>query len=123
MACKTWAAYESGQSGDNNLQNNQDLQIVDGIEGLRQCLLMKLRLWKGEWPLAKNNGVPYVQEIFARYSNADLASTIITSIIRSEPEVTGVHDIRVTSDPATRKVNYSCVVETIFGETDLQLSA
>ena len=117
---KTLSGFRNGMSGDNNLQasgNAQNVAVVTGLEGLRQSILMKLRMWQGEWDLARQDGVPYLQEIFARTS--DVRTTIITSIIRSDPEVTGVHNIQTDLDRETRKGTYSCTVSSIHGEFNL----
>ena len=43
-----------------------DLMLVDGAEQVRQQLLIKLKLWRGEWFLDTEFGTPYLQQILGK---------------------------------------------------------
>lgn len=98
-----------------------DIATISGLDSLRQKVLRKLRLWQGEFFLDITAGVPYRQQIFQRPVDAGIASTIITSQISSEPDVTEVRDISVDLDRNTRMFSYSATVASTYGEFEVSV--
>ena len=121
---RTFSVFPAQLSPQGDLRTTPNLQIeiVEGLEALRQRTIMRLRFWQGEWPIAIDEGVPYIQEIFSRPVNSNIAATIITSIIRSDNEVTGIFQILTSFDPITRSFTYSCRVSSIFGDFPIDLT-
>ena len=110
----------SVDQGDLELHRN-DLVIIDGLESLRQRVVQRLGLIQGEWFLATDQGIPYIQEIYQRPFDLGLVSTILTAAIRSVERVTGVSDVRVTINPDTRQFSYSATVSSTEGETEVSI--
>lgn len=98
-----------------------DLSILSDLDALVQKITRKLKLWKGEYFLDTSAGIPYKEQIFDRPIDAGIASTIITSQITDETEVTEVTNITIDLDPSTRKFSYSATVKTIYGETEVSI--
>ena len=83
---------------DNNgmleLSNNHQLQLIEGEEELMQALACRLRVFKGEWFLDTDLGLPYFQVFFGKKAT----STMIYNAIRKEAlKVPGIHDLVNTS--------------------------
>ena len=67
-----------------------DLALVDGAEQVRQQLLIKLKLWKGEWFLDTEFGTPYMSEILGKQLTL---SGAVQALRKSILEVDGVNSI------------------------------
>ena len=110
----------SVDQGDLELHRN-DLVIIDGLESLRQRVVQRLGLIQGEWFLATDQGIPYIQEIYQRPFNLGLSTTILADAIRSVEGVTDVSDIRSTVDPDTRRLSFRATVGGAEGETEVAI--
>lgn len=92
-----------------------DLYFVDQAEQVRQQLLIKLKLWNGEWFLDTEFGTPYSQQILGKQLTLSGAlAAIKTSIF----EVDGVRSMTSFSydfSNATRKLAVNFVVDTVYG--------
>ena len=121
---KVFSGFMTDMSDDQDVMQDGDhnVAIVDGIEGLRQKILMKLRFWRGEWPLAVQDGIPYYERIFGRTQNASIGASVITSAIRDEEEVRDVINIESSIDPATRHMTYSADVVSIHGQIPISVT-
>ena len=104
------------------LDQQGNLQVVDGLEDVRQRVIAGLQFFLAEWFLSTDLGVPYFQSIFTRPVTAALASTVIAAQIRSKPGVTGVGNIQATIDPNTRVFSMSVAIHTPFGSTVIGMS-
>lgn len=67
-----------------------DLSLIDGAEQVRQQLLIKLKLWKGEWFLDQEFGTPYLQSILGKQLTL---SGAVAALRKSILEVDGVRQI------------------------------
>jgi len=67
-----------------------DLLIIDGAEQVKQQLLIKLKLWTGEWFLDTEFGTPYLQDILGKQLTL---SGAVAAIRKSILEVSGVRSI------------------------------
>ena len=96
-----------------------DGNLATGIESLRQRIEQHLRWRLGSWFLRRDRGVPY--ELLVGHGGPEGAAAVITTAIRNEgaSEVSGIENIIVTHDSPTRILNYSCVVQTIYGSMSL----
>lgn len=92
-----------------------DLALVDQAEQVRQQLLIKLKLWTGEWFLDTEFGTPYLQQILGKQLTL---SGSLTAIRKSILEVSGVRQILAfdyTFSNSTRKLTVDFTVDTPFG--------
>lgn len=92
-----------------------DLKLIDGAERVRQQLLIKLKLWRGEWFLDTEFGTPYLQEILGKQLTL---SGALAALRKSILEVSGVRKITefsYTYNNSIRKLTLTFAVDTPFG--------
>lgn len=104
------------------LSASQDIdgRIADGLEGLVQRVTQRLRFWVGTWFLNRNQGVHYRMDIFGQRQFLGIAQQAITDQILSfTGEVTGVDDVVVSLDNASRTLTYEATVSTVYGSMSI----
>lgn len=108
---------------DSDLQLDKvgNLSAITGIESLRQKIEQSLQYFKGEWFLNQNTGVPYFQDILVKPADAGLVASIFNSVILLEQEVTGLGTVESDLDPVTRVFTYRAQVQTVFGQTEINV--
>ena len=106
---------QSGEGQDLRLTPTGDLEVVDGLESVRQRVIECLQTWAGQWYLDRETGVAYRPEIFARPTSVGLAGAIVSDKIRSVDGVTGVSGVVVEIDPVVRRMTYKATGDTPFG--------
>lgn len=92
-----------------------NLRLVDGADRVRQQLLIKLKLWVGEWFLDLEFGTPYLQQILGKQLTL---SGALTALRKSILEVEGVRQIQsfeYTFSNSTRKLTVNFTVDTPYG--------
>lgn len=92
-----------------------DLALVSDAEQVRQQLLIKLKLWKGEWFLDTEFGTPYLQSILGKQLTL---SGALAALRKSILEVAGVRQIQTFSydfQHSTRKLTVEFTVDTPYG--------
>lgn len=92
-----------------------DIALVDQAEQVRQQLLIKLRLWTGEWFLDTEFGTPYLQSVLGKQLTL---SGAVAAIRKSILEVDGVRSLVAFSykfDNAARKLNITFEADTPYG--------
>lgn len=95
--------------------SNLDIALVDRAEQVRQQILIKLKLWTGEWFLDTEFGTPYLQRILGKQLTL---SGAVVAIRKSIMEVSGVRQIVELSykfDNAARKLNVTFTADTAYG--------
>ena len=106
---------------DLRLTARGDLEIVEGLESVRQRVIERLRFWRSEWFASGDAGVPYREEIFRDATGVGLASAVISDRIRDVADVTGVADVSVAIDGPTRRMSYRAGrVSSVFGSISLE---
>lgn len=92
-----------------------DLRLADGAEQVKQQLLIKLKLWVGEWFLDTEFGTPYLQQILGKQLTL---SGAIAALRKSILEVEGVTQIVTLSyrfSNSTRILSVTFTADTPFG--------
>lgn len=92
-----------------------DLKLVDKAEQVRQQLLIKLKLWRGEWFLDTEFGTPYLQQILGKQLTL---SGALAALRKSILEVEGVRQILSFSykfNNSTRKLEVEFAADTPYG--------
>lgn len=92
-----------------------DVPIVEGAARVRQNLVIKLRLWVGEWFLDTEFGTPYMTDILGKQITLGGA---VAALKRSIQEVSDVADItafQYNFNRAERKLFVNFEVSTPFG--------
>lgn len=97
---------------------NNDLVAVTGLEAVRQNLRQRLGMFKGEWFLNLQKGVPYFQEIFKKdYSPSEVDAAFKITILNT-PGVLELLDYNLELDNVTGKMNLSFKVRSYDGIID-----
>ena len=118
---KTISVYSSIDSAqDIHLDEHGNLAIATDQEDIKQRVIERLQYFFKEWFLAYEEGVPYFQDIFTRPVNSELVSSILTDQIRTVEGVLGVSNVRVEIDPITRHMTFFTIIQTEFGEIQIQ---
>ncbi len=92
-----------------------DLMLVDKANQVRQQLLIKLKLWRGEWFLDTEFGTPYLQQILGKQLTL---SGALTALRKSILEVEGVRQIlsfSYTYSSSSRKLTVEFTADTPYG--------
>ena len=99
---------------------DRDLATVSGSELVAQRLQVALQLFKGEWFLDADAGIPWYQEVLEK----GVPTTVVDSILRKQIVATeGVNRIlKYTSsiDAATRIVSVAFTVDTVYGPVEFE---
>ena len=116
---RTLSAFGPGEhqadGQDLRLTPTGDLEVVDGLESVRQRVIESLQTWAGEWYLDRETGVRYRPDIFSRPTSVGLAGAVVSDKIRSIDGVSGVTGVTVEIDPATRRMTYAASGQSPFG--------
>jgi hypothetical protein len=94
------------------------INLISGINALRQKMQERLRFFFGEWALDTSAGVPYFESIFPSPINPSLIISIIDDELLKEPEINRIKGVSFEYDEKNRKMNYSFTAETIYGNID-----
>jgi len=100
---------------DLDLEGRIDLRLVEDAEQVKQQLLIKLKLWTGEWFLDTEFGTPYLQDILGKQLTL---SGVIAAIRTSIMEVDGVQaitDFSFDFDRQKRILRVSFEAQTPYG--------
>jgi len=102
------------EGGDTALEKG-DLVLVDGVDAIEQHLRIRLKTFKGEWFLDQRAGMPYFQSILVKAPNLPVIVGIYRKAILTTPGVTGVDDLAVNFDAATRSLSVRFSAQTSDG--------
>jgi hypothetical protein len=111
---------------DLQLDSDNDLQIppvfTTGIDAVVQGCHLRLLLFRGEWFLDLDRGIPYFQEILGH--NFEDSETRIRNAFRDEllsvPNVLAVSLLELEYDSPVRMLSIRWKVRTTFGESSIQ---
>ena len=101
------------ENGDMTFGNNK-FDFVKDIEAVKQAILTRLKLLKGEWWENTEEGLPLFQEILAS-RNIERTKKLIIERIQKTQGVLSVNNIVVTFE--NRILNITASVSTVYGET------
>ena len=90
---------------DGNLDlSTNDLQLVTGADAIAQHLLIRLRMFRGEWFLDRRIGIPYFQSILVKSPNLTAVRGIYRTAITSTPGVIRVEKFSLDFERSTREL-------------------
>lgn len=109
------ALSPSGEPLQGNGQNN----FLSDLAAVTQIIRTRLLLFQGEWFLALNDGLPMFGGILgASGSQRDLQviTNLVSARINGTPFVTGIRSLSTRYNAATRRLSYTALVDTQFGQ-------
>ena len=90
---------------------NGDLVLTSGRDSVRQAITQALSLYKGEWFLDEEYGLPMFEEILVKDAtggpNFGAVRELLRQAILGCPGVASVGDIALTYNAATRRASVS----------------
>lgn len=90
-------------SGDLDLSTN-DLQLVTGIEAIRQELQIRYRFFLGEWFLNTDEGVPYIQDLLKKNPSEARVRALMAEVALDTPGVEQIQNYTADLDAAERRL-------------------
>ena len=116
----TISIENAGQSTqDIHLDTLGNIAIAENQEDIRQRVIERLQFWRNEWFLARTDGIPYYTEILTRPAELRIASVEIMDQIREVDGVLDVTKVESRVNFTTRKMQFSAVVHTRFGQFEI----
>ncbi len=98
-----------------------DLVLIDGAESVRQQLLFKLKLWRGEWFLDTDFGTPYLQEILGKGLTLSGALAALRKSILEVLDVSKINSLTYKFNSTNRTLNVDFSCSTTFGLIEVSL--
>lgn len=93
-------------------------ELWGGIDAVAQLVAIAIRLWKGEWFLDLDAGVPWIQEILGKKVDAALVRQRLLEQILKTPGVVEVLMLEIDYDPSDRTLSVTHKLRTEFGDTE-----
>lgn len=106
---------ELGADGD--LVVDSDVHFTRGLPAIVQGIRIRTLMFRGEWFLNLDEGVPYFQDILGRRFNPTVARAAFRPALRLAPGVKQVESLDAVFNGATRELGVSWRVSTEFGDT------
>ena len=106
------------------LGSNNDILIdrgavrTDGLEYTAQLVGNRLKTIYGEWELNREIGLPWFTDLLRHTYNKELIYGWISKIILSTPNVTGLKNLILGVDKATRTLIVYFEAATIYGDLE-----
>lgn len=101
-------------------RDSRDIVLVDGSLLVRQRLSIALQLFKGEWFLDADAGVPWLQEILEKGVAVAVIDAILREKIVGTPGVNRILTYSSEIDAATRTVSVAFTVDTVYGPVEFE---
>lgn len=99
---------------------NGDIPLTTGSDAVRQHLLQRLKMFRGEWFLDLSDGVPYYQNILIKNPNPDTVDGVLKDRILNTPGVDELLEFELDYDPATRKLTLAFSVRVLDDVIDFE---
>ena len=94
---------------------NYDLQLVSGVDQVRQKIECRLQFFFGEWFLDNTQGVKLYETVFVKNPNLSLIASTFRAAILETRDVKSVIEYNQNYDPKLRKLEVSFKVDTKYG--------
>lgn len=99
------------------LANGSFVFLEDGPTATAQEAKTRLLFFRGEWFRDVREGVPYLQELFAKGVTTDKIRSTVRQTLLSVPSVADVPRVDVTFDRAARQARVDWEARTLDGAT------
>ena len=102
---------------------NGDLALIYDGDVVAQMLRLKLRTFFGEWFLNTEAGIKYLEVVFVKGVQRSLVEAVFRNAILETDHVNSIKTFTAGFEPITRVFSLTFVVDTDFGELDLEMAA
>ena len=92
-----------------------DLSVIQGADRVRQNVLIKLRLWVGEWFLDTEFGTPYIERILGKRLSLGGAVAALKKSILEVNDVQDITKFNYTFDRQARSLAVDFECSTPYG--------
>ena len=93
-----------------------DLQILSGAEAARQQLIIRFRMFQGEYFLDAAVGFPWFQDILGKKVRTPVITSLVRETALTTPRIQSVSNIEIDYSAATRLLELSFDATTDEGE-------
>lgn len=107
-------------TSDHDLETSTlDLRLVTEAEKVKQQVLIKLKLWKGEWFLDADFGTPYLQSILGKQLTLSGALTALRLSILEVDDIQAITEFTYDFDNQTRILSVDFTAQTPYGQIEV----
>jgi hypothetical protein len=92
-----------------------DLSVIKGADRVRQNILIKLKLWTGEWFLDNEFGTPYIDNVLGKQVSLAGAVAALKKSILEVNDVSRLDSFKYSFDRQARALAVDFVAATPFG--------
>lgn len=97
-----------------------DLRLLTGAEKVKQQVLIKLKLWKGEWFLDADFGTPYLQSILGKQLTLSGALAALRISILEVQDIKAITEFTYNFDNQSRVLSVVFTAQTPYGPIEVQ---
>lgn len=108
------------------LDSSHDIYLTDyeptmsaGIDQVRQRLLVRLKLFMGEWYLDEEAGLPYYKDVLTASPKLALVEAVFRKEILSLPEIEALTAFEMTYDGSARQLGIDFTAISSEGEVTI----
>ena len=105
---------------DIHLDESGDVALVSGLQELRERVVCRLQMFRGEDIYNRTQGLPLTNQILQRPFSENLAASIISAEILRVEEVTAVEEVQVTVKDRHLKYISAHILST-FGQITIAI--
>jgi hypothetical protein len=102
-------------TGDLELDSNNDLILVTGVDAIAQDVTVRLKTFLGEWYLDTRVGMPYFEQLLGKKPRLGAVRSLFLEAIQQTPGIQTVNDLQVAFDGAARLLTVSFRADTTDG--------
>lgn len=95
------------------------IPLVEGLDAIRQDLVVSLRWFYGEWFLDRRAGLPWFEQVLGQKAGIEIVERLLRRAILQRPAITAVDSLIVTVD-ASRQVSASFRARSTLGPVELR---
>lgn len=89
---------------DGDIVFGEDIQMVSGVEAVAQMVRIRLQMFKGEWFLDANLGMPWFDEILGYTYNETLTRKRVRDLILGTEGVIELVSLELSFESSTREL-------------------
>ncbi len=92
-----------------------DLSVIKGADRVRQNVLIKLKLWAGEWFLDTEFGTPYIEQVLGKQISLAGAVAALKKSILEVNDVDRITSFKYSFDRVARSLSVDFECATKYG--------